>query len=238
MATIKGKWFFNETVLVNVGLTQNVNFTSNGNSFTKMSIDSDNYILQYNSTYAYEMGDWFPDAYRTVDFGTTEQTVSDTFYTWLTANATPEAEPEPETPTNTVTIEYNGSVIASLTEGKATLPCKDKVMHTDIVVNVPELGGGDVPEWDGSYTITNAVSLISFTVAGTSYEAEDGMTWYEWANSDYNTAGAWCYREEANVTFPNASPSKMVQMNGVDVVGTDIIVADTAYTTRTMSGAD
>ena len=64
------------------------------------------------------------------------------FEPWFTANTK-----------QLVTIEYNGSVIASLTEGKATLPCKDKVMHTDIVVNVPELGGESVPEWDGSYTI-------------------------------------------------------------------------------------
>ena len=60
--------------------------------------------------------------------------VSAEFASWFTANTVKQGG-------NTVTIEYNGSVIASLTEGKATLPCKDKVMHTDIVVNVPELGG-------------------------------------------------------------------------------------------------
>ena len=43
-----------------------------------------------------------------------------------------------------VKVEYNGSVIASLTEGKATLPCKDKVMHTDVVVSVPDGMQGEV----------------------------------------------------------------------------------------------
>lgn len=30
-------------------------------------------------------------------------------------------------------------------------------------------------------------ALISFTISGTSYQAEEGMTWAQWANSDYNT---------------------------------------------------
>lgn len=29
--------------------------------------------------------------------------------------------------------------------------------------------------------------LISFTISGTSYQAEEGMTWEQWVNTDYNT---------------------------------------------------
>lgn len=32
-------------------------------------------------------------------------------------------------------------------------------------------------------------TLITFTIAGTSYQAEEGMTWAEWIASSYNTAG-------------------------------------------------
>ena len=32
-------------------------------------------------------------------------------------------------------------------------------------------------------------TLISFTIAGTSYQAEEGMTWAEWVESSYNTDG-------------------------------------------------
>lgn len=32
-------------------------------------------------------------------------------------------------------------------------------------------------------------NLITFTIGGTSYQAEEGMTWYEWCNSEYNTDG-------------------------------------------------
>lgn len=33
------------------------------------------------------------------------------------------------------------------------------------------------------------VATISFTIAGTSYQAEEGMTWAEWVASSYNTDG-------------------------------------------------
>ena len=31
--------------------------------------------------------------------------------------------------------------------------------------------------------------MISFNIAGTSYQAEEGMTWSEWTESSYNTDG-------------------------------------------------
>lgn len=33
------------------------------------------------------------------------------------------------------------------------------------------------------------VNLITFHYGGSEYQAEEGMTWEEWVNSDYNTAG-------------------------------------------------
>jgi hypothetical protein len=33
-------------------------------------------------------------------------------------------------------------------------------------------------------------SIITFTIVGTSYQAEEGMTWSEWCDSGYNTANA------------------------------------------------
>jgi hypothetical protein len=33
----------------------------------------------------------------------------------------------------------------------------------------------------------SGVSLITFTVEGTPYQAEEGMTWIDWVNSEYNT---------------------------------------------------
>lgn len=40
------------------------------------------------------------------------------------------------------------------------------------------------------YTIDNVEenNMIEFTINGTPYQAEEGMTWGEWVNSDYNTS--------------------------------------------------
>ena len=53
------------------------------------------------------------------------------------------------------------------------------------------------PKINTTYYLSNTntviyppVTLISFTIAGKSYQAEEGMTWGEWVNSDYNTIGA------------------------------------------------
>lgn len=39
-------------------------------------------------------------------------------------------------------------------------------------------------------TVDNPVSLISFTISGIEYQAEEGMTWNEWLDSSFNT-GEW-----------------------------------------------
>lgn len=69
--------------------------------------------------------------------------VTSSFKAWFTANAKP---------ANT-TITYNGSTIASLFGGQsATLKCAGMKMESDVVVEVSENQGGDVPS--GSVTIT------------------------------------------------------------------------------------
>lgn len=37
----------------------------------------------------------------------------------------------------------------------------------------------------------NGNKLITFTIAGTTYQAINGMTWGEWVNSEYNIIGAY-----------------------------------------------
>ncbi len=68
-------------------------------------------------------------------------------------------------------IKYNDEVIATLEKGQtATIPCDGKKMATDIVVS-----------------ISASANLITFTVDGVTYQAEEGMTWAEWCESEYNT---------------------------------------------------
>ena len=68
--------------------------------------------------------------------------------------------------------------------------------------------------------------MISFTIGGVSYQAEEGMTWQEWVASGYNTGGYYVnsggiYTSTAGlITDPidtNVSPDTQ-------------IVADRAYT--------
>lgn len=97
---LSGTWVWNdEPAPKNPAITQNINFTSNGQSFTSIkatfyhSIIGDVVEIYYNST-LYCNGDsgyWGWDSsenYKTIDFGTQPQTVAEDFYTYFTANAT------------------------------------------------------------------------------------------------------------------------------------------------------
>ena len=95
MATIKGKWLFNSSIDLKM-ISQTVNFTSNGESFTSFHADAS--ALAYMSTriqFAYMSSShggkgWVSTNYRHVDFGSDTQTVSDEFYTWFTSNVKPD----------------------------------------------------------------------------------------------------------------------------------------------------
>ena len=79
-------------------------------------------------------------------------------------------------------------------------------------------------------------TLISFTVAGYEYQAEEGMTWIEWANSKYNEGGNY----EGGGSGFGAVEYRVANAAGVpllNVLGTDVIIANYAYVYDT-SGFD
>lgn len=98
MATIKGVWIFNETLSSKLPSDALVIFTSNNTEYFRMIDSYNSYngdMLVYEKTsgngapvYFFSDGRWAQEAYRTVDFGETEQEVSEEFYEWFTANAT------------------------------------------------------------------------------------------------------------------------------------------------------
>ena len=48
---------------------------------------------------------------------------------------------------------------------------------------------GDLLTWlQANGTKQGGVTLINFTIDGTTYQAEEGMTWEQWCNSSYNTS--------------------------------------------------
>lgn len=73
-----------------------------------------------------------------------------------------------------VVASYGNSDIIDDSNGNSiyTIQCNGKYMETDIVVDV--------------YAST---STINFTIDGTTYTANSGMTWSQWVDSAYNTDG-------------------------------------------------
>lgn len=137
-------------------------------------------------------------------------------------------------------ITYNGKT-TELADGYiATLPCKDLKMETDVVVEAPE--PAEVPtveEWDGTgVVIEGLVKLISFTVSGTEFQAEDGMTWSEWCDSDYNTHGAYINLGNGAMTvwWQTHTATKFYAVSTTDsiVSENETIIADYAYTTTSV----
>lgn len=95
--TVSGVWVFNESP-TDSPFKQIVNFISYQDdpyeeytTYISMELDSGGDILytinESSTTSAYSIGEWGDDRYRTVDFGTEPQEVSEEFYAWLTANA-------------------------------------------------------------------------------------------------------------------------------------------------------
>ena len=83
-------------------------------------------------------------------------------------------------------VKYNNSTVATLEVGSsATLNCKDKKMASNLTVienNVPT----ELPVYNGAVIVEEGAKMISFTISNKSYEAEEGMTWGEWIESNYN----------------------------------------------------
>lgn len=86
--------------------------------------------------------------------------------------------------------------------------------------------------WDG---VMGGVTLISFTILGTTYQAEDGMTWGEWVESEHNTGGYQPYQNGTTIHITqNGDPQSTVTGNGgVFVNPTDAIIDDASYSLTT-----
>lgn len=126
---IKGIWIFNDIISLDQSIFGEylVNFTSDGVECMAMRINdiTGDIELSYipnkgSSTPVYVLGvswvdaDYNPDdKYRTVDFGETEQEVSEVFYNWLIANAT-----EYGTTPTLRNVRVNGKVYRLVAEGE------------------------------------------------------------------------------------------------------------------------
>lgn len=88
--------------------------------------------------------------------------------------------------------------------------------------------GNTAPVWDKK--ISNYVEevLISFTINGTTYQAEEGMTWGEWCNSSYNTYG---YVKSSSSEYISANVGHdYVAFSDSLVESDDVIINNRNYT--------
>lgn len=164
MTKVKGIWVFN-AVLTDAGTEgsvtsgQTVSFTSNGGVFDRIiPIAGYQSVMTYsNIEYSYSVythsDGWTNEAFKTINFGS-EQEVTDEFYTWLTANATPEAD-EPDEP---MTGEYCAikkstlKGIANATRektGKTALMLGEEI--EDEIRSIPV--GSTLPKFDGTVEV-------------------------------------------------------------------------------------
>lgn len=85
----------------------------------------------------------------------------------------------------------------------------------------------DTYENGALYVVESDVTLISFTIDGTTYQAEEGMTWKQWVESDYNTGN---YQATTYHIVKDGDYTENVSKSmGVYVTPDDVIVSDYSY---------
>lgn len=95
--------------------------------------------------------------------------------------------------TPTLTCEDGTTAAVSLLQPKDTWTCDEVAgdgTTASFAVSTELAQPGD---WSGTATfgceMGSNITLISFSIAGVEYQAEEGMTWGEWSSSSYNADG-------------------------------------------------
>lgn len=116
-----------------------------------------------------------------------------------------------------------GGILLKLTGNKGIVPVVDvknligitKTKATTTSTGRVYIPVGQKPE----------ISYIEFTINGTSYTAESGMTWSEWVDSDYNTGSFAIFGSYVS----NSSGIVQTDYSLMDVAATDAIISGQAY---------
>lgn len=108
-----------------------------------------------------------------------------------------------------------------------TLKVNNSIVHKINNAFVSSINGTNVQCW-------NTPSLISFSIADVSYQAQANMTWTGWCDSIYNTAGF--YEFSAGTIADSTGGHAVAYQNGDSVSPNDTITADYAYRSVRNSG--
>ena len=226
MATLSGIWTFNESVKMTGwanladATKEYVNYTTykdadnllynyigfnlqhygeyNNLQFLKTSITADmRYVWTKPSSATYGLG-WIYDKSRIIDFGEVEQTVSDKFYAWFTANATmlddtklvavEKVEAETGVLTGTAVVadrtDVSGNIVVDgITPSGGTMTLNFTVPKSDCyVVRMYFTHNGTR---DFNYVVNGKTYLIS--VVGTSYYTVESIDFLMYLNEGSNS---------------------------------------------------
>ena len=203
MPAISGKSKFNSTLPELAQGEYPGTFTSNGGTFAKFAVEGSNFYYltaSNNGVNAYLFGINFwnsGEAYRDIDFGSTPQTISDTLYNYLVANAAKE-----ETQTtfdlsalNLAAGTYSITVKAEA-EGYTTSDASNSVNYT-VTIPIPTdsiLFAGETSDF--------TLKATNKSWNGTVEYSTDKNTWTTWDGSEISSANKKLYlRGKNNTTF-------------------------------------
>lgn len=155
---------------------------------------------------------------------------------------------EPNLEQKTVTITENGTTEVTPTTGK------DGMSKVTVTTNVPtasaveevatavamdallvEANVGKYYKFTGTtdsnytngdlYLVEGGAVIINFTIDGTAYQAEEGMTWEQWCDSSYNTGD---YTISNNMIY-SPSNGNFIWYGNNHELSTNIIIANREY---------
>ena len=212
MPTISGKYKFNSTLPQLAEGEYPVTFTSNGGTFAKFAVEGSNFYYltaSNNGVNAYLFGVNFwnsGEAYRDIDFGSTPQTISDTLYNYLVANA---AKEETQTTFDLSTLNlaagtYSITVKAEA-EGYTTSDASNAINYT-FTIPIPTdsiLFAGETSDF--------TLKATNKTWDGTVEYSTDKNTWSTWDGSEISSANKKLYlRGKNNTTFYTSNGAEFV----------------------------
>ena len=164
-----------------------------------------------------------------------EVTDGDVLLAWLKVNATKQPAPA---------IDGYSEVVVNVEATDSPLPTEVSTeAEMTALLTSGEVGGvykytGTTGTYENGALYVLENGTITFTVAGTEFQAEEGMTWAEWCESDYNTHGAYINlgNGQNTVWWQSYSATKFYAVANADnIVGeNDAIIADYSYTTQTV----
>lgn len=210
MPTISGKYKFNSTLPQLAEGEYPVTFTSNGGTFAKFAVEGSNFYYlnaSNNGVNAYLFGINFwnsGEAYRDIDFGSTPQTISDTLYNYLVANA---AKEETQTTFDLSTLNLSeGShtiTVKAKADGYRDSDASNAVTYTSSAFKQIQL----IKILDNTYSAIGAAKTNKIYTIKDLEQTGTAKIYYDATNSrwDYNLVDYGDLRLDVNFDASNAS---------------------------------